>query len=84
MSRRKTDEGLAHDVTISGANAQRTKSAFGRWMETQTVGPAALADELGITQSYVRALRDGQATPGAKLRIRIEARTYGAVRFDAW
>jgi hypothetical protein len=84
MSRRRTDGGLAHKVTISSANAHRKKSAFGVWMEAQPIDPVELADQLGITASYVRALRDGVATPSAKLRIKIKARTDGAVPFDAW
>lgn len=84
MSRREPSASADPDIVISGVTRSHKKSAFAEWMSRQCIQPADLADQLGITTSYVRMLRDGSARPGAKLRIRIQERTNGAVRFDAW
>jgi hypothetical protein len=42
------------------------------------------AEQLGITVGYVINLKAGRSTPGAKLRLRIQEHTGGAVRFDDW
>lgn len=61
-----------------------SKTVFKEWLDRERVVLRHIAGELGITESYVRSLASGKQTPGAKLRLRIQARTEGAVRFDSW
>ena len=82
--RRNTTTLTAPASVIPWMPRQRSKLAFAEWLDRERVAPKALAAELGITVGYVYNLRTGQATPGAKLRIRIHQRTDGQVPFDSW
>ena len=84
MSRRETSETVTPGPVLSCIPNQRTKSVFAEWLDRERVALDALAGELGITVSYVRILAKGRSTPGAKLRLRIQERTGGFVRFDSW
>lgn len=58
--------------------------SFAQWLDRERIHPQAFASELGLTVAYIYRLRAGTQTPGAKLRIRIQERTAGVVRFDGW
>jgi hypothetical protein len=78
MARRKPSQAAAPATVIPRV------TPFAEWLDRERVTPSVLAGELGITVSYVRALCSGRGSPGAKLRLRIQERTGGAVRFDSW
>lgn len=59
-------------------------TAFGKWLKKKNLHPQAFAQEMGLSLSYVNALRAGTSAPGAKLRLKIQERSGGAVRFDQW
>lgn len=61
-----------------------SKTVFKEWLDRERVVLRHIADELGITVDYCRKLARGDHAPGVKLRLRIQARTEGAVRFDSW
>ena len=84
MARRNTSRAAAPVVTLSSDRACRNKTSFGEWLDRERVAPKALANELGITVGYVLNLGAGRATPGWKLRLKIQALTDGAVSFESW
>jgi transcriptional regulator with XRE-family HTH domain len=59
-------------------------TAFGKWLKKKEIHPQDFAQEMELSLSYVNALRAGSATPSAKLRLKIQERSNGAVRFDQW
>lgn len=59
-------------------------TAFGKWLKKKDIHPQSFAHEMNLSLSYVNALRAGTSTPGAKLRLKIQDRSAGAVRFDQW
>jgi len=63
---------------------KRSKTVFAEWLDRERVTPEVFAAELGITANYVRNLKAGRGSPGAKLRLKIAMHTKGAVRFDDW
>ena len=84
MARRKPSAAVDQASVIPGTHNQRNECVFAQWLDRERVKPEVLAEQLGITVSYVRILKKGKATPGAKLRLRIQEHTGGAVRFDSW
>lgn len=84
MARRKSVRAAAPAPVIPGVRQNLYIGVFAEWLDRERVPIPALADELGITASYVRALLRRDFTPSAKLRLRIQARTEGAVPFDCW
>lgn len=85
MSRRGITLSLtAPAPALSCLPKQRSNRAFAEWLDRERVAPRVLAGELGITVGYVYQLKSGSVTPGARLRIRILARTDGKVPFDSW
>jgi len=53
-------------------------------MERSNLHPQEVASDLGLTVGYVYSLRAGRARPGAKLRLQIQERTGGEVKFSDW
>jgi len=84
MARRRTSVAVAQTSVMPGTHKHLVECVFAQWLDRERVTPEVLAEELGVTLSYVRMLRDRRATPGAKLRLRIQERTKGAVPFDCW
>lgn len=84
MARRNTSRATAPVTTSPRAPTSRNKSAFGEWQDRERVAAKALASELNVTVGYVLNLAAGRATPGWKLRLKIQALTDGAVSFESW
>lgn len=84
MARRSTLRPAAPELVISGRTTNRNSSVFAGWLERANIHPQELATDLGLTVGYVYSLRSGRATPGAKLRLQIQERTGGEVKFDDW
>lgn len=84
MAGRNPSKAVAPASVIPGVHPQSDYGVFAEWLDRERVSIPALASELGVTASYVRMLRSRAATPGARLRLRIQERTGGAVRFDDW
>lgn len=62
----------------------RNQLSLADWLIRERIHPQAFATELGLTVGYVYSLRAGRVAPSARLRLRIQERTGGAVRFDSW
>lgn len=55
-----------------------------RWLKSQNVTQAELAERLGCGKSFVCALCAGRKRPSLTLAIRLERLTLGAVRCVDW
>lgn len=84
MARRQLPKVVASSAVPKRVAAGQYSGAFAEWLYREGLDASVLASELGITESYVRALLRRIATPGAKLRLKIQDRTEGEVRFDSW
>lgn len=83
MTRRRTSSMATPEITVKRLRSTRD-TAFARWIEETRKPFDVIASELDVTTHYVRILAAGKCTPSAKLRLRIQALSRGAVMFDAW
>jgi len=60
-----------------------TRRAFVAWVET-VGGSREAARLLAVSRSYVDMIRSGDRSPGLVTAFRIEKRTKGAIRMQAW
>jgi len=84
MTRRLTPRVVASSRLPKVVAPGQYSGAFAEWLYREGIDPRAMAIELGITEDYVRKLLRGDLAPGARLRLRIQERTEGEVRFDSW
>lgn len=84
MARRRMPKVVAPSAVPKRVALGQYSGVFAEWLYREGIDPWALASELGITEDYVRKLLRGDLAPGARLRLRIQERTDGEVRFDNW
>lgn len=57
---------------------------FGKYLSVRQISYATVAQDLGVTRSYISMLATGKATPGLALAGEIEDWTQGEVTIRSW
>lgn len=54
------------------------------FMDANSIPNTAMAEKLGVDESYISHLRSGRRTPSLKIASKIESTTDGKVRVTSW